>query len=181
MKKHQTRERKRKGKCFETSSRDLNLLFLKDNPKHKGTKVKELNEIWERFTDIIREELMEGNVVKLPYKLGDLQIAKRKSGKSGIDWNATKSLWERDKEAKEERRKVNFNNLHTDGYVGIVVWSGYGSGVKNQELWKFNTNRAFRRQVISKQIQENPEIINKFVLYTNIKMMRDEIYQHQKS
>ena len=82
-----------------------------------------------RFFELMRDELYQGNIVSLPYGLGDYYIYKYKpsikkndkgeyyvSGFKTIDFNSTMKLWKENEDARKKKLKVYFINKHSDGY-----------------------------------------------------------------
>lgn len=103
-----------------------------------------LGEISNAVADVnarIMEDMIYRNVFfKMPFKLGTLMIFKTKPKikfkKDGtlslpIDYSETKKLWEEDSEAKVNRKKIYFRNLHTGGYLMYFKWMKTGSNVNN--------------------------------------------------
>lgn len=83
-----------------------------------------------------------------------------------INWKKTNELWERDAEAKEKKLLVRHNNSHTSGYVFRVYFKKFGARIKYRSVYKFNVNRAFKRD-ITKYINDPDVTVDAFLLYKN--------------
>lgn len=83
-----------------------------------------------------------------------------------IDWKSTNALWERDKEAKEKKLLVRYNNSHSSHYVYRIYFKKFGAKIKYRSVYKFQVNRDFKRLI--KDYIKNPDIsIDAFLLYKN--------------
>lgn len=81
-----------------------------------------------------------------------------------VDWKRTNALWERDKEAKDKKLLVRYNNSHTSGYVYRLFLKKFNSTVKNKTILKIKTNRAFQRK-LSKRIKNLDKPFDAYLYY----------------
>ena len=92
------------------------------------------------------ERLFEGFKVTLPYRLGYIQIVKKKmyfksqltKGK-GIDWEATNKYG----------KVIHHLNEHSGGYKYLYYWDRRGSKVKNINSYRFIPTRTLKRTLAS--------------------------------
>ncbi len=88
------------------------------------------------------ERLFEGFRINLPYRLGALQVVKKKmyfssqitKGK-GIDWEATNKYG----------KVIHHLNEHSRGYKYLFYWDRVGSRVKNINSYRFIPTRTLKR------------------------------------
>jgi len=88
------------------------------------------------------DRLYDGFKILLPYRLGTLQIVKKKmyfksqlaKGK-GIDWSATNKYG----------KIIHHLNEHSGGYKYLFYWDRRGSKVKNINSYKFIPTRTLKR------------------------------------
>ena len=110
----------------------------------------------------LREELLKGNDVKLPCKLGQLEIRKYSptittDGKKiktnlPIDWNATLKLWYEDKQSYEDKFLVRINVPE----VYRVVYNKNNANYNNKSFYQFTPNRELK-QGLKRSIKENAD------------------------
>lgn len=101
----------------------------------------------------IIERLYKGFKVKLPYKLGKLQIVKKKmyfksqiNKKLGIDWQATNKYG----------KVIHHLNEHSSGYKYLYFWDKRGASVHNIGKYRFIPCRDLKR-TLAKLIKENKQ------------------------
>lgn len=111
------------------------------------------------FFDIVINQMIYNNEsFKLPFGLGSMFIGKKKYKKFEqlpINWKATKELWEKDENAKENKILVKHLNRHSDGYVYRYIWSKKTAIFKNKTIYKFKPSRKNARLLAS--IAQNPK------------------------
>jgi nucleoid DNA-binding protein len=78
-------------------------------------------------------ELLEGNEVYLPSKLGSLQIVKYKPKRQIIDVHSS----------LQYNKKLCYTNNHSDGYSVRLHWDKFTShaNFKNKSMWSFNLTK----------------------------------------
>lgn len=113
---------------------------------------------------LLMEDLMEDNqFIQLPYNLGTIAIFKEKpeikikeDGTLSLprDHNATRLLWERDPEAKENRKYVYHQNKHSGGFVASFHWLKKGARTKNISGYRFVPVKDAKRNLA--QIMKDP-------------------------
>jgi hypothetical protein len=119
-----------------------------------------LGEITNAVADV-NERIMENIIYKnlffkLPFKLGTIMIFKAKPKlrfkKDGtlslpIDHKETNKLWEEDPEAKLNKKRIYFRNLHTGGYLMYFKWLKLGSNVNNIKGFEFVPVKGAKRKL----------------------------------
>lgn len=106
---------------------------------------------------IIADKILEGYSFKMPSRMGILAVTKKKEyvgfkeGKAvtnrPIDYRATLDLWEKNPQAKEERKLVRFINKHTNGWIYKVSYNKYYANYKNKTTFSLQINRKIKRQL----------------------------------
>ena len=119
----------------------------------------EFYRIIRRVNDYLAKELIKGNQIKLPHRLGTLEIRKKPSRISivdgklitnlPIDWNATLKLWYEDKEAFDDKILVRVENEE----IFKVYYNKKDANYNNQSFYEFKPNREIQRS-LTKQIRE---------------------------
>lgn len=130
------------------------------------------------FTTILKEFYSELSKLmifkafdfKMPYRLGRLRIRKYKPkvrmrddgslNKSRLrpDWNQTRQLWERSKEAKEKKQLVYHTNKHTNGYQHRFFWEKRTSNIPNHSAYSFLPCRNNKRTLAKVLTDEDSEV-----------------------
>lgn len=117
------------------------------------------------FMQYMSNVLLEKGYVILPAKLGKLEIigfkSKRKYKKDGtikfnIDFNETRKLWEKDPQAKAERKYVYHFNENTNGYMYKIQWSMDKYIIGSKRMFKFKPMILFKRR-LAKKLKEGKE------------------------
>jgi len=129
------------------------------------TKIKIANE----YMEFLMEKVLDGEEVTLPAKTGTLQIRGTKKKLSFNEdgtprlppnWAATKRLWERDPEAKANKKVVYCLNEETNGVVYKAHWSKNAVAIENKMYYSLILTRANKR-AINKRIKEGKEYLIK--------------------
>ncbi len=115
-------------------------------------------DVLEECNKLLLDVLVEDGKVCFGDKLGYLEIFKHKAKHKLINFAKTK---------REKRICYNFNS-HTDGYTYRIYWNKYSKTSLNDKfMWRFKTNRNFRRDVLSKAIFEKrvdyPIRVNQYI------------------
>lgn len=131
--------------------------------------VKDYRKITDLFIEFIINKLSNGEIVKLPEGLGEIVFSgkkiKPKVDDNGyikgltIDWKATKTLWQEDKEANAIKKIVYHFNEHTCGHRYRFIWYQKGSIVKNKYFYTFIPARSLKRRFAKYLINEQREFI----------------------
>ncbi len=108
---------------------------------------KTYSEIVSMYNKIMIENLYDGFIMYLPYKLGSFQIVKKKmyfntqlNKKLGIDWAATVKYG----------KVIHHTNEHSDGYKFLFHWDKKRSGgIKNINSYRFVPTRTIKRTLAS--------------------------------
>jgi hypothetical protein len=97
------------------------------------------------------ERLYEGIKVRLPFRLGALQIVKKKmyfktqiNKRLGIDWAATNKYG----------KLIHHTNEHSDKYKFLYSWDRRTSRIKNIQSYRFIPCRTLKR-TLAKLIKEH--------------------------
>ena len=119
----------------------------------------EFYKIIRRINDYLAEELTKGNEIKLPLRMGSLEIRKKPSRVAivegqlvtnlPIDWNATLQLWYEDKESFDKKTLVRVENEE----IFKVYYNKRDANYVNQSYYEFKPNRDIQRN-LAKHIRE---------------------------
>lgn len=112
--------------------------------------------------DLLVENLIKGKTIKLPHRLGEIQL--RKSPKQikfknnklitnlPINWLATKQLWEQDESSKNTKRLVRYNV----DYIYSIEWNKSTALFTNKTFYNFRPMRSLKKKL--GQILQNNNI-----------------------
>jgi nucleoid DNA-binding protein len=125
---------------------------------------KEYLEIAYGFMEFMMEKIFDGHTVKIPERLGVVEIKGRKQkikidketdAISGLapDWKATNDLWRRDPLAKSKKKMIFLLNEHTGGIRYKINWSKLNVLVENKSAYALIFSRANKRR-LAKIIKE---------------------------
>lgn len=136
---------------------------LSENPVDKSTYSRIVRKVNKHVTD---KMIFENFEVNLPNRLGSVRIKKKKI-KVGLnpdgslnkimlrpDWDATMRLWEKDPEAKKQKKLVYHLNRHTDGYNHYFYWDKYTCNVPNNTAYSLTMTRSIKRK-LAKVLKED--------------------------
>lgn len=108
------------------------------------------NKIIKTINKYYAQQLSNGIEIKLPCRMGSLELRKFKPtikikdnkliNTLPIDWNRTLKLWEEDKQAKEQKIFVKLEVKE----VFRVVYNKKTANYKNKSFFKFKTNRQLK-------------------------------------
>lgn len=103
------------------------------------------------INNLLAEELLKGNDIELPCKLGKLELRKyerRISFNKGvlstnlpIDWDKTLKLWAEDKEAYNNKLLVRVDEME----IFKVVYNKSKANYNNKSFYEFSINRDLKR------------------------------------
>ena len=128
----------------------------------RAVKEKEYYSIIRKVNDYLAEEIINGNTVTFPHRMGSLELRKFKKGVSivdgkmvvtyPIDWQETLRLWFED---EEERKKKTL--LRTESkYVYRVRYCKGDANYENKSFYEFALNRfikkALKDKIINREI-----------------------------
>lgn len=136
-----------------------------DNPRD----IKDYINLCNMFNQFLMDKTLAGEEITLPARLGTLSILGKKQ-KVRFDennqvvglppnWRKTKELWERNPEAKAEKRLVYCTNEHTGNTRYRFVWSKKNVLVTNKTLYSLRITRTNKR-VLHKKILNGQEYVN---------------------
>jgi hypothetical protein len=147
-----------------------NKKYRKDISKIKYKKI--IEDFNNKIIDLIIEDSL---TYPLPYINMEIMIKKEKrkpkivNGKlvntTPINWKVTNELWKNDKEAKEKKILVRYNNYHTSGYVYRIYCKKFKCNLKYRSLYKFNANRGFTSKLAKRLLDPNKDNLDAFLLY----------------
>lgn len=149
--------------------------FYTDN-YNKDISRKTFNKIITEYNEGIIDLIINDNIdFLLPHLMFEITIRKVKrkpkiiNGKLisniPIDWKKTNELWENDKEAKEKKLLVRYNNSHTSGYVYRIYLKKFKGKVKNKTYYKFQPSRMFKRSLSKRIKDDDKDNFDSFLLY----------------
>jgi hypothetical protein len=121
----------------------------------RSTHSKVLNEFNKEVSRLILEEAFE---FLLPARVGTLRIKKYKpkifnkdgslkKDKLNPNWKKTNELWNKDPEAKAQKKLVYHTNEHSDGYEYKWHFSNYRSMCENKSAYCFIPTRTNKRAI----------------------------------
>lgn len=130
----------------------------------------EFYRIVRRINNYLAEELSRGREIRLPHRMGSLEIRKRPTrvaivdGKLvtslPIDWDKTLKLWYEDKEAFDNKVLV---RIETEE-VFKVYYNKQNANYNNKSFYEFKPNREIKRK-LSKHAREgnlDAYLLNKY-------------------
>ena len=95
-------------------------------------------------------EIVNGNTVRFPYRMGKLELRKQERGvyfknnklriSYPINWNKTLKLWFEDEEARRDKTLVRMENKE----VFKVYYNKYTADYNNQCFYDFSLNRSVK-------------------------------------
>lgn len=107
---------------------------------------------------LMADNIANGITVKLPFKMGVLELRKYQRGVSlvdgklkntyPIDWHNTLLLWEKDEEARRKRIRLR----HENEWVYHVRYDKWKAGFNNKVFYQFALN-TFIKRALSKNIK----------------------------
>lgn len=154
---------------------DMYRTYVKENKLEDKIDYSLYSKILNLFNKKISKKVMEESFeYMLPYRLGNLRIKKYKPSRKidengnldykGLspNWKATKELWKKDEEAKENKKIVFHTNDHSDGYNYKWHFSNYRSNCGNRTLYYFIPTRTNKRELAG--LIKNEEFTGDFYL-----------------
>lgn len=105
---------------------------------------------------------------RMPYKMGSLEIVKKKPkvivdsndnvrNYLPIDWGATNKLWKEDPIAKKKKKLIRHKNSNSEGYVFKTTYRKLNSNYANVKVYNFRTSKNYRQLMVS-LVRDNPNI-----------------------
>ena len=115
----------------------------------------EFKEISNGFNVFLVDKVIDGEVVKLPEKLGSLRMTGRKTKPrinketgevEGLspDWKSTRTLWKQCEDCRKEKQIVWHTNEHTDGIRYSFKWSKTGVFIPNRDFYSLRMSRGVK-------------------------------------
>lgn len=109
------------------------------------------------YNKFLIEKVLEGKEITLPCRLGTLSIIGRKQKivveEDGTikglapDWVKTKELWEKDPQAKKEKKRIFHTNSNTEGIIYRYFWSKKNVIIENKNFYSLRLTRTNKREV----------------------------------
>lgn len=106
-----------------------------------------------QVNNLLVDELIKGNDIKLPHKLGKLELRKYEKKVSfingrlctnlPIDWDATLRLWAEDKEAYKEKILVRAEEKE----IFKILYNKSKANYNNKSFYEFDANRDLKRKL----------------------------------
>lgn len=113
----------------------------------------EFYKIIRKVNDLLAEELIKGREIKLPHKLGTLEIRKRPTRISivdgklvtnlPIDWDATLDLWLEDQESYNNKTLVRVESEE----IFKIYYNKKDANYNNKSFYDFKPNREIKRSL----------------------------------
>lgn len=152
------RKRKKKNITLENIYHTYNYRHA-ERSKYYCTKT-DYKKISLLFFKLLSKEIIDnGYVFKMPNRLGTIKVVKFKAAKKrSIDWKTTNELYGEYNKNNTDKKRVYFNNEHSEGY-SVRYWWEASRWLKYNMLYRFKPTRANNRY-LNKQIKDNNSIIN---------------------
>lgn len=108
------------------------------------------------FNKFIIDKIFEGYNVTIPARMGTISIVGNKKeltfNEDGTpilppDWKKTKDLWDRNPEAKKNKKRVFITNEHSDGIIYKFFWSKERVIIPYKTLYSLRMTRTNKRRV----------------------------------
>ena len=106
-----------------------------------------------RMNNLLADALIHGHDIKLPCRMGTIEVRKydaRISIKDGkiktnlpIDWDRTLKLWSEDEEAYKKRTLIKMEEKE----IFSVLYNKTGANYKNKSFYEFAVNRDLKRRL----------------------------------
>lgn len=121
---------------------------------------------------VIDEVLLTGKIFYLPFGLGKVSVVSRipkvelndnfevVKHNMPINWKGTLELWERDAEAKEQKKLIYYDNRNTKDKVYRFKWDRSGCRISGIKAYMFTPSRKLKR-TLAKYLNENGKLIRK--------------------
>lgn len=134
---------------------DAYKFYRKNKPKEKKFILTESEyfAIIRQINESLCDEIIKGKDIKLPHRMGRLEVRKFSSKiefKDGqvrtnlpIDWDKTLKLWYEDWEARENKTLVRYE---TNQIFTIYYNRGFAN-YENKTFYKFNVNKALNKRL----------------------------------
>lgn len=116
-------------------------------------KEKEFYAIIRSINLVLADQLGQGKAVKLPQRMGTLEVRKRiatntfKDGKLvsyyPVDWNRTLELWAEDEEARSDKTLIRIENQD----VYQVYYNRIRANYNNKTYYEFKPNREIKHSI----------------------------------
>lgn len=116
----------------------------------------EFYSIIRKVNDYLADSLVRGNDIKLPHRMGRLELRKYDARISfdgekvktnlPIDWDRTLKLWYEDEEAYKNRTLVKMEEKE----IFKVYYNKHLADYNNQVFYEFNVNRELKRRLKQK-------------------------------
>ena len=113
----------------------------------------EFYSIIRKVNDYLADSLLQGNDIKLPHRMGRIELRKydvRISLDGGkiktnlpIDWDKTLKLWYEDKEAYKNKTLVKMEEKE----IFKVYYNKQSADYNNQVFYEFNVNRGLKKRL----------------------------------
>lgn len=127
--------------------------------------IKTYIDIANEYNKFLFEKLLTGDEIVLPGRMGTIMIVGKKHkitfDENGIpklppDWVKTKQLWDRNPEAKAQKKRLFHTNEHTNGVIFSVLWGKRNVAIENKRLYSLRLARTNKR-TINKMIKQGVE------------------------
>ena len=109
------------------------------------------------YNEFLTQKVLEGYEVTLPARMGTLLLKgkkiKPKLNEKGqitnltTNWKATLDLWEKNPQAKEQKKVIKFLNEETNGVRYSFFWSKWNVYLENKYLYSLRMVRRHKRSV----------------------------------
>lgn len=105
------------------------------------------------FNKLMGEELLKGNDVQFPLRMGGLELRKRPTSiklvdnkiknTMPIDWNSTLKIWSEDEQSYKKKQLVRFEEKE----VFSIHYNKKSCNYNNKTFYQFNVNRDLKQRL----------------------------------
>lgn len=106
---------------------------------------------------LIANKILEGYSFKMPSRMGVLSVTKTKAflnyedgevkTNRPIDFKSTMDLWEKNPDAKAQKKLVRFLNKHTNDYIYKIYYNRFFATFRNKSVYSIQVNRWMKREL----------------------------------
>jgi hypothetical protein len=131
----------------------------------RPVKEHEFYTIVRQVNDLLANELIKGNTVVFPAKMGKLELRKSKrrvkmvdgelKNSYPIDWNSTMKLWYEDAEARKQKTLIRFEQE----YVYHVKYCKFMASYENKCFYEFYLNTFIKKKLKNSIINRKTETL----------------------
>lgn len=146
--------------CYGCS--DIYKYLISNGMLDKSIKLSDFSRSINIVNELISYTILRGIKVELPYKMGTLELVKRKAEATfdgndtknnfPINWNETIKYWEEDEDARKNKKLIKY--ISPD--IFKIKYSTRNAKFKNKTFYQFRTNRSLKLRM--KELVDNDKL-----------------------